>query len=79
MSDLDRAIAEYERLISPDPEKTIVLIHPRDYFSLGKLYEEKNMKDKARKQYARFLELWKDADPSSPEIDDAKAHKKKLQ
>ena len=49
MSDLDRAIAEYERLISPDPEKTIVLIHPRDYFSLGKLYEEKNMKDKARK------------------------------
>jgi tetratricopeptide (TPR) repeat protein len=32
--DLDRAIAEYERLIAPDPTKTNALIHPRYYYSL---------------------------------------------
>jgi serine/threonine protein kinase/Flp pilus assembly protein TadD len=71
--DVDQAIAEYERLISPDPIKTGSLIHPRFYYSLGKLYEAKGRKDKARIQYRRFLELWKDADPGQPDIDDAKA------
>jgi tetratricopeptide (TPR) repeat protein len=64
--DLDRAIAEYERLISPDPKKTGSLIHPRFYYSLGKLYEAKGRKDKAHIQYRRFLDLWKDADRASP-------------
>jgi tetratricopeptide (TPR) repeat protein len=73
MGDLDRAIAEYERLISPDPTKTIALIHPRYYYSLGKLYEEKGMKNKAGRLYRRFLELWKDADPGIAEVDDAKS------
>ncbi len=71
--DIDRAIAEYERLINPDPEKTISLIYPRFYYSLGKLYEKKGEKDKARKHYRRFLDLWKDADPGIAEVEDAKA------
>jgi tetratricopeptide (TPR) repeat protein len=66
--DFDRAIAEYERLVSPDPKKTSSLIHPRFYYSLGKLYEKKGAKDKARRRYERFLELWKDADPGQPEV-----------
>jgi tetratricopeptide (TPR) repeat protein len=70
--DLDRAIAEYERLISPDPTKTNALIHPNYYYSLGKLYEEKGIKDKARRHYRRFLELWKDANPGIAEVEDAK-------
>jgi serine/threonine protein kinase/tetratricopeptide (TPR) repeat protein len=72
--DLDRAISEYEKMISPDPTKSNALIHPRYYYSLGKLYEQKGMKDKARRHYRRFLELWKDADPGIAEVDDAKAH-----
>jgi serine/threonine protein kinase/tetratricopeptide (TPR) repeat protein len=71
--DLDLAIAEYEQLISPDPTKTNGLIHPRYYYSLGKLYEQKGMKDKARIHYSRFLDLWKDADPGTREVEDAKA------
>ncbi len=71
--DLDRAIAEYERLVSPDPTKTNALIHPRYYYSLGKLYEQKGVKDKARSHYRRFLDLWKDADPGIAEVEEAKA------
>jgi tetratricopeptide (TPR) repeat protein len=71
--ELDRAIAEYERLVAPDPAKSNSLIYPRFYYSLGKLYENKGAKDKARKQYRRFLELWKDADPGTAEVEDAKA------
>jgi len=70
--DLDRAIAEYEKLISLDPTKTNALIYPRFYYNLGKLYEEKGMKDKARNYYRRFLELWKDADPGIAEVEDVK-------
>jgi tetratricopeptide (TPR) repeat protein len=71
--DIDKAVAEYERLTSLYPKSGApFLIHPKYYYRLAKLYEEKGIKIKARENLERFLDLWKDADPGLPEVEDAK-------
>ena len=71
--EIDKAIAEYERLTSFYPKNDApFLIHPKYHYFLGKLYEQKGLKAKAAERYKRFLNLWKDADPSRPEVEDAR-------
>jgi tetratricopeptide (TPR) repeat protein/TolB-like protein len=71
--DRDRAIEEYERIVTFDPlQKSSFLIYPLTNYRLARLYDEKGLEAKARKRYARFLDLWKGADGGIPEVEDAK-------
>ncbi len=71
--DLDKAIAEYLRLISFNKKGgEFYLIHPRYHYRLAELYEEKRLKEEAVGRYERFLDLWKDADADIPEVGEAR-------
>jgi len=71
--EIDKAIAEYERLLTIGPKNpSRALIHPVYYYRLAKLYDQKGTADKAEENYRRFLDLWKDADPGLPEVEDAR-------
>ncbi|MBC8183798.1 tetratricopeptide repeat protein [candidate division KSB1 bacterium] len=77
--ELDKAIAEYDRLINFDPNNwERFLIHPKYHYRLAKLYEEKGTTQKAIKEYEKFLDIWKDADEDLPELIDTKDRLKKL-
>jgi serine/threonine protein kinase/tetratricopeptide (TPR) repeat protein len=70
---IDKAVAEYERLTSLYPQSGApFLVHPKYYYRLAKLYEKKGLKTRARENFEKFLDLWKDADPGLPEVEDAR-------
>ena len=69
--DLDRAVAEYERLL--DPEKTeFSLVHPFSRLRLARLYEKKGNLRAAVKQYEKVLEVWEEADQGLTEVEEAR-------
>jgi len=71
--DVAKAISEYERLFKlADSGGSPFIVHPLYHYRLGLLYERAGEAMKARAQYERFLDLWKDADPGRPEVEDAK-------
>jgi len=48
------------------------------HYMLGLAYEKSGWNKKAIEQYEEFLEIWKDADPGIPEVEDAKERLEKL-
>jgi len=72
--DLDKARKEYEKI-------TLLTlgryddgdIYAKAFYMLGKIAEQQGDKARARENYRKFLDLWKDADPGLPEVPDAKA------
>jgi tetratricopeptide (TPR) repeat protein len=71
--DLDSALHEYGALVSSttgrwdNPD-----IYARSLYMVGKIYQQQGQKAKAIEHYQKFLDLWKDADPGLPEIEDAR-------
>ena len=71
--DLDRAAAEYRKLLTIDPANHARgWMSPLYHYRLGRVLEEQGDRGGARAEYAKFLEGWKDADPSHPELVDAR-------
>jgi serine/threonine protein kinase/Tfp pilus assembly protein PilF len=73
LGSLDKAIEVYRKLLRFDPSSQDRRMRiPVYYYRLARLYEEKGLKDQAAEQYRIFLDLWRDADPSLPDLGDAK-------
>ncbi len=49
------------------------------FYRLGRIAEDRGESQDARRNYRRFLELWKDSDPGRPEEEDARKRLERLQ
>ena len=47
-------------------------IYATSFYWLGRIAEKRGNIAEAGKRYREFLDLWKDADPGLPEVEDAK-------
>jgi len=71
--DIENARKEYERITSLISGRLYCGdIYAKSFYMLGKIYQEKGLKEKAREHYEKFLALWKDADPGIQEVSEAK-------
>ena len=63
---LDEAIAEYDRILSINPN------YPLAHYHLAQAYERKGDRERARVEYGAFLQIWNTADADVPEAVAAK-------
>lgn len=71
--DLDSAKAEYERILKLTTGRLPTGdLYTKAFYQLGKIHEEQGNVSGAVEHYEKFLDLWKDADPGLPEIEDAR-------
>jgi tetratricopeptide (TPR) repeat protein len=70
--DLLKARDEYEKITNLTTGRiNFGDIYAKAFYMLGKIYEKQDDTAKAVEHYKRFLDLWKDADPGLPEVEDA--------
>lgn len=70
--DLDKALKEYERIADLTTGRSFSGdIYAKSFYLRGKICEKKGIKDRAAVNYQKFLDLWKNADPGLPEVEDA--------
>jgi len=70
--DLEKARQTYEKINSQLSSKWNGDIYVKSFYMLGRVAEQQGDKIKAAEHYEKFLDLWKDADPGIPEVEDAK-------
>jgi len=74
IGDLDKARNKFERItLLTTGRLNDGDIYAKAFYMLGKITEQQGDKPRARENYQKFLDLWKDADPGLPEVPDAKA------
>ena len=79
MGRLGEAATELERERSKFYWETEGCIYAaKGIYLLGVIYERSGWINKAIEQYEEFLDIWKDADPGIPEVEDAKERLAKL-
>jgi len=47
--------------------------YAKAFYTLGRIYEEQGLPEKAKANYTQFLDLWNEADENLPELINAKA------
>jgi len=74
------AVQEFERLSNWNVLSRVrnPLFSCKIPYFLGICYEKSGWDNKAIEKYEEFLEIWKDADPGIPEVEDAKERMKRL-
>ncbi|MFC2160967.1 protein kinase [Acidobacteriota bacterium] len=71
--DLEAAQREYENILALTTGRLQWGdLYVKSYYQLGKIHEELDNRSKAIEHYEKFLDLWNDADPGLPEVDDAR-------
>jgi serine/threonine protein kinase/Tfp pilus assembly protein PilF len=70
---LEKALSRYDDYRVGVPIQAV-----KAYYLLGLAYEKSGWKAKAIEKYGEFLDIWKNADPGMPEVEDAKERLKKL-
>jgi tetratricopeptide (TPR) repeat protein len=71
--DLEKARETYENITSLTLGRfSYGDIFAKSFYMLGKIYEQKGQKEKAIENYTKFLDLWINADPGLPEVEDAR-------
>jgi len=77
--DFEKAHKEYEKITKLTSGRLWDGdIYAKSFYMLGKIYEEQGETTKAIENYQQFLDLWKDADPGIPELDDARNRLSKI-
>ena len=73
--DLAGAIEVYRKLNTADPSsKWVAMYEPRFVLEIARLLDQQGDEESARQEYQRFVELWSDADPGLPELEEARAY-----
>jgi serine/threonine protein kinase/predicted Zn-dependent protease len=76
---LGEAVTELEKALTRYDEDRIWQTNAvKAYYLLGLAYEKSGWNKKAIEQYEEFLDIWKDADPEIPEVQDAKERLERL-
>jgi len=71
--DLDAARSVYEKILALTTGRFDGGdVYVRSFYMLGIIAEKKGDKTVAIERYSKFLDLWKDADPGIPEVEDAR-------